>query len=198
MDRARIAEIVLEAAALHVNDDGAQAVSIAALAAATEIDEAEIRAIFPDEAALVKATVARIYAAFLASVEAGVGDDDAPGAFTRAYARAAGDDDERDDFTRLGAALLGSGPYRPELVESVRAEQATLRAAFEADGIDPVTAAIVRLAADGLRMNALFSLEPVTPERRRQVIARLVEMARPPDAADPPRGPLAGVGEAER
>ena len=184
MDRDAIEAVVLEAAALLVREEGAEAISIEVLAAATELDEGAIRAVYPDIEELTKAAVGRIYASVLGDVADAVGDDDEPGAFTRGYVRVADPDrPDRDDFARLVAALLGSSPYRPEFAESVRAEQATLRAAFDNDGIDPVSASIIRLAVYGLWLNDLFRIEPVTPERRREVIARLVEMARPPATA---------------
>ncbi len=179
MARADLADHLVEAAALLVQERGGGAIALCDLAAVTGMDEADVRAVFPTDADLHEAVATRMYAAFLDAVAREVGEDDTPGAFTRAYLRAVEPvDGERDDFTRLGEALLASGPYRPELVEAVRREQATLRSALEGDGIDPVLATIVRLAADGLWMNALFRLDPVTPGRRAEVVARLEAMTR--------------------
>jgi hypothetical protein len=48
----------------------------------------------------------------------------------------------------------------------------------EADGVDPVAATIVRLAADGLWLSSLLGLPGLTKKHAVQVLARLEDMTR--------------------
>jgi hypothetical protein len=63
------------------------------------------------------------------------------------------------------------------MVAGNRDQEATVRCALDADGIDPVMAHIVRLAADGLWFNRVFGLSPIPPEGRTEIAERLVALA---------------------
>jgi hypothetical protein len=61
----------------------------------------------------------------------------------------------------------------------LRERQSLWRAALRDDGIDALTAQIVRLAADGLWLNAVFGLPVLTEPERAHVLERLEAMTRP-------------------
>ena len=65
-----------------------------------------------------------------------------------------------------------------KLVEPMREAYARWQALLEHDGIDPITATIVRLAVDGLWFTEMFGFDDAicTGERRAQIMTRLKEM----------------------
>jgi AcrR family transcriptional regulator len=105
--------------------------------------------------------------------------DDAPGAWTRGYLEASTVDRAGDDpMDRLATAMLAAGAANTDLLAPLHDRQAAWQRRQRDDGIDPATAAIVRLAADGLWMNDLFGLEVVSDDERAAVIERLRAMTR--------------------
>ena len=65
------------------------------------------------------------------------------------------------------------------LLNRFRDEFARWQAQFENDGIDPATATLVRLAADGLFFVDMLGLAPPKGELRQKVIAQLFELTTP-------------------
>ena len=175
-DRA-IREIAIDAACLLVQEGKAASLSMTEVARAIDVDEPQLQAAFPTLEDLIIAVADRTYTTFLAQVDAEVGQDESDGAYTRAYVRASMQSAERDGFGALVAALLGSAPYRPHMTDGIRDQEATVRCALEADGIDPVLAHIVRLAADGLWFSDVFGLTPVPRHRRAEIAERLEALA---------------------
>jgi hypothetical protein len=74
--------------------------------------------------------------------------------------------------------MLAAGAANTDLLAPLHDRQAAWQRRQRDDGIDPATAAIVRLAADGLWMNDLFGLEVVSDDERAAVIERLRAMTR--------------------
>lgn len=68
------------------------------------------------------------------------------GKWSRAYAEASFQDCEGGLDAALAAALFTN----PEMLAKMQEEYAVIQHKLEADGLDPVLATIVRLAADGL------------------------------------------------
>lgn len=173
-------EFILDAAAHLVQEGDVDALTFADIATMAEIEDADVRAVFPTMEALVKALMERMFSAFIAKVEGQIGDDEEPGAWTRAYVRASSPEVDEERFSDIAAVLLKSVTYKPDLIETVRVRQAEIHAAILADGIDPVTAAIVRLAVDGLWLNQMFEIEALPDGLEDAVFERLIDLAAVP------------------
>lgn len=105
--------------------------------------------------------------------------DDAPGQWSRAYLDASTVDHAGDDpMNRLATAMLAAGASDTALLQPLYARQSDWQHKQRTDGIDPATAAVVRLASDGLWMNDLFGIQVVSDEEREAVIRRLRDMTR--------------------
>ena len=180
-DKAR--EYILDAAGHLVQESGAEALTLPAIAAAADLDLDTVEAAFPTMDDLFAALLQRMFDTFVAQVEATMGRDEAPGAWARAYVAASFPPGEDNKFTEIAAALLSSTLYKPELIQPLRDRQPDLNSAMFSDGIDPLDAAIVRLAVDGLWVNHMFRIEAVPKDMERQVLARLSAMATPPQSA---------------
>ncbi len=107
-------------------------------------------------------------------MDAAMEADDAPGRWTRAYLEASTVDRAGDDpMDRLATAMLAAGASNTALLDPLYARQDAWQRAQRDDGIDPATAALVRLAADGLWMNDLFGIRVLSDDERQAVIERL-------------------------
>jgi hypothetical protein len=106
--------------------------------------------------------------------------DAPPGDWLRGYVCACSIEnlEEADPVGRLAVALLAAGALDRALLEPLRVCQAVWREQLRRDGIDPATAWIVRLAADGLWMNDVFGLPVLTAEERCAVLGRLLDVTK--------------------
>jgi hypothetical protein len=108
----------------------------------------------------------------LASSEAGV-----PGGFARAYARSAfGHRRKGDAYPDVSGGLLAAVANDPSLLEPLRARYGGWQERLADDGIDPATATLVRLAADGLWFADLFGLAPPEGRLRKELLPALLSL----------------------
>ena len=80
------------------------------------------------------------------------------------------------DF-RAGMIAAVAGDHT--LLKRFRDEFEILQASFVNDGLDPATATLVRLAADGLFFVDMMGFAPPTGEMRRKILRQLLDLATP-------------------
>lgn len=191
MGRASNRERVLEAAERVLLERGIAALTLDAVAAAAGMSKGGLIYHFPGKNALVAGMVERVVERFEARMAAYRAAHPGPGSWTRAYLAAslppAGTADGQEADRE--AALLAALGHAPELVAPYAARQEAWARAQQEDGTDPVTAAVVRLAADGLWMNEAFGITPLAPEAREEAVRRLYEMTRSTPGRTPAREP---------
>lgn len=174
-----VSERLLSAAERVVARDGVSNLTLEAVAREAGVSKGGLLYHYPSKSALVTAIVARLaakcesdHARALAS-----GPQEA-GAFTRAYLAARAepiDPQERPIHT----ALLAAAGTDPQYLDPIRERIVAWQARLESDGIDPVTACIVRLAIDGLCLCNLLGLAVPQGDLRTQIIDRLTAMTLP-------------------
>lgn len=169
-------EALLKAAAAIVRRDGADALTLDAVALEAGVSKGGLLYHFDSKEALVAAMVAALVEGFDARLPSA--DDGAAGSFTRAYLDATAEPD--DDALSLSAGLLAAVAIAPETLAPLRARYRTWSRRLRDDGIDEADAMIVRLAADGLWLADLLGLEPPGRRLRSEVIERLAARTRPP------------------
>jgi AcrR family transcriptional regulator len=99
----------------------------------------------------------------------------APGEFTRAYLNIRLRPLEAQEEVAF-TALLTAAATDPHYLEPFRRRVRQWQDRLESDGIDPATATIVRLAIDGLCLGELLGVPKLTPDRREQVIQKLLDL----------------------
>ena len=160
--------------------DGVSRLTLESTAAEAGLSKGGVLYHFPTRDALVAGMVAKIIEEFDRDIEAQLHGDEAPGSFTRAYLRATMEPGtprpDRED--RLGAAVIAAAAAQPSLMVPLREAADRWQARLEADGLDGATAAVVRLACDGLWLCDLFGLAPPSPALRAQVAANLEQLTR--------------------
>lgn len=183
MDEVQAREFVLEAAALLVQEGGAEVLSHDAVAEAAGLAVERVLRLFPTIEALVIAMADRLSAAFLEAVSAACGEDDSPGAWLRAYVRVGFELDEEAGMSRLARALLASVTYRPHMLDAAREREVEIQHLIAASGIPPERATVVRAAMEGIFFSRIFGIELVPPGAREAVERELAALTWPEAAA---------------
>jgi AcrR family transcriptional regulator len=172
---------LLDAAEAVVAEQGVRHLTLDAVAARSGISKGGLLYHFRSKEDLAAAMIERSIAWFdRALVEAGAGEPDAKGRFTRAYVKAslgmtpltgAG-------FDNLCSAITTALLSFPERLGPVQDQGARTQADVERDELDPVVATIIRLAVDGLWLSENFNLMRFDPDLKAKVAARLLEWTR--------------------
>jgi AcrR family transcriptional regulator len=131
---------------------------------------------FSSKSQLLDAVVDRWEASFQADIDAAA--DGEPGGWIRAYAGVSARDLADPHTREIDSGILAVLALQPERLETVRARYEGWQERIVDDGIDPIDATIVRLAADGLWFSELLGLAPPAEGLREQVLERLRELTR--------------------
>jgi AcrR family transcriptional regulator len=164
MPPARTRDRLLDAAAVVVRRDGAQALTLDAVAAQAGVSKGGLLYHFKSKRELIEGMIERWLAEFQREIDA------ADPHFVRGWVRAS---DPAGDELGMLAALVAE----PSLLGRVREQYAIWQDRVERAGADPVDATVARLAADGLWLAELLGLGPPTGELRAKVVDRLLELA---------------------
>lgn len=171
---------ILAAAEQVVLERGVPALTLDAVAEAAGLSKGGLIYHFGSKEALIRAMIARIGACMQERMDKLTAADGQAGGWIRAYLGAAfpppGTPDDQDAMRE--AALIAALGYDPTLLAPYAAQYAGWVGQQRTDGIEPVLAAIVRLAADGLWLNEVFGIRAVDPADRAAVLQRLRDMTR--------------------
>ena len=174
-------EKILDAAEVRLLASGPAGLVLDAVAADAGISKGGLLYHFPNKEALVGSLCDRMLARFDEELVAlSAADPERPGAWTRAYLSSTVTEEGKpaDNSAQLMAGILSTLGRDSAHLEKVREHFVRWHAKLESDGIDPTTAKLVRLAADGLWLSALLRLQPIEPEPSSSVFRALRDMTR--------------------
>jgi AcrR family transcriptional regulator len=165
---------ILEAASRVTARDGALNLTLENVAREAGVSKGGLLYHFPNKEALISSMIDEHLSAWSQAVEHA--KDDAKGAFTRAFVKTTVNPAELE--TELASGLLAAVALNPELLEPVKKHYGAWQKNIEGDGINPVTATLVRLATDGLYFAEIFDLAPPKGKLKTQLEKRLLEMTK--------------------
>lgn len=178
MPRVSKRQKLLEAAALIVKEKGSDALTLDAVAKKAEVSKGGLLYHFSTKEALVEALVQHMNDIYKENVEGFVAKEgDADGKWSRAFINVMRDKSAKNKNTTAG--MLAAQGINPELLKPLQDTYANWQHHMEHDGLDPVDATILRLAADGLWLSEIFGLGVLPQTLREQVLERLEEQSRP-------------------
>ncbi|TNY38558.1 TetR/AcrR family transcriptional regulator [Thermomonospora catenispora] len=186
---------LLDAAEAVLFEHGTAALTLSAVARRAGVSKGGLLYHFPTKEALIRAMVSRVIEEFDALVAEL--DDGSPGSYTRAYVRATfhvlgGADGGR---TRRRWSAITAAAADPELIAPLREAMARWHRVDPAREPDPITAMVVRLAAEGL-WEVVSHAPDVYDEQEWQALERrLLAMATPAQDLPPPGGAPADPAE---
>jgi AcrR family transcriptional regulator len=166
---------LLDAAVAVVRRQGAQSLTLDAVAAQAGVSKGGLLYHFKSKRDLLDGMVERWLAQWQDQIDRESGDQGFLTGYVHATHLGGAGPDEREAEFGLLAALIAE----PAVLEVVRQryEEWQRRAVETTD--DPVQATVARLATDGLWFADLLGFAPPRGELREQVLARLLELARP-------------------
>lgn len=167
---------LIDAATEVLLRDGAQALTLDAVAKQAQVSKGGLLYHFPSKQALVGGMVQRLVGQFDDAL-ARAGDE--PGAATRVYLTATVSPHHtaagaRAD--RASAALLAAALVEPDALGPLRDIYRAWQKRLDQDGIDPAVATAVRLAVDGWWLARLLDLEPPGKGRHEDVFRVLSKL----------------------
>jgi AcrR family transcriptional regulator len=171
-------ERLLDAAESLVTQRGTHGLTLDAVARQAGVSKGGLLFHYPHKRALIQAVVARLVGHYESAQADAMGKDPCDeGRFTRAYLGA-----------RVQSCGLGCrGSYTPLLMATVdglqqldefRDRVATWQHKLEEDGIDPVIAHLVRLAADGIVLNCMLGFPFPAEVLCRKTVETLLSMTK--------------------
>ena len=167
MPRADTRGKLLNAAGAVVRRDGAQALTLDAVAAEAGVSKGGLLYHFGTKRELIEALVDRWLAEFQEDIDAA-----GPG-FVRGYVLASDPGGKHADELGMLAAFAAD----PSVLVKARERYAIWQDRVEREGSDPVDATVARLAADGLWLAELLGMAPPRGRLREQVLTRLLDLA---------------------
>jgi len=171
---------ILEAANHIVLEQGVDRLTLEAAAAAAGVSKGGLLYHFPNKEALIVGMIQSYLERFTTDFNFSAEKDPpaAAGRWTRAYLETTFADNER--IPRLSSGLLAAIATDPSLLTPLQQTFADWVGHLSQDGIDPVTATIIRLAADGVWLVELFGLNTPDAVMKARVMETLLEMSRTP------------------
>ncbi len=170
---------LLDAAEQVVSRDGVRGLTLEAVANQANVSKGGLLYHFPTKSALITAIVERLADRCESDQDKALAaSSQGRGAFTRAYLaiRAKPPDPHEEP---IHTALLAAAGTDPQYLAPFRERLREWQRRLEADGIDPATASIVRLAIDGLCLCHLLGLPVPEDGLRQKVIDKLHAMTEP-------------------
>ncbi len=180
---------ILDATTRVLLSDGADNLTIAAVAREAGMSKGGLFYHFESKHALIEGLIDRLLGGFDRALE---GSTSAPGEATRAYLRDGVSLEGAAAGKQLMGGLIGATLVEPALMEPVRERYLAWQARLENDGIDPAVASTVRMAVDGWWMSDTFDLAPPDAQLRLRLAAyleRLVDDAVAGREGHPSGGP---------
>lgn len=153
----------LDAAMRVIEERGATALSLNAVAAQAGVSKGTLLYHFPSKEALVQAVVDHYVELFEQAVDERARRHPGPDAWLRAYVAVGLDEGER----RRSRALFGALAVNPDVTSRLRDRQREWQRRAVEGSADPDTALLVKLAADGLLVADLTDSAPALPVLQR-------------------------------
>lgn len=172
---------ILDAAQARLLARGPAGLVLDAVAADAGVSKGGLLYHFPSKDALIEGLTERMLVGFdEVQGDLQTSDPSRTGAWTRAYLRSTVTEagDPADDSARLLAGLLAAIGGDPARLDSIRERFSAWQERLEDDGIDAVSATIVRLASDGLWLSALLGLPSLEKRLGKRVLEALEAMTR--------------------
>jgi AcrR family transcriptional regulator len=155
---------LLDAATAVIRRDGAQSLTLDAVAAEAGVSKGGLLYHFASKRDLLDGLVERWLDEFQEDIDAA-----GPG-FAAGYVRAS--DGAKAEEAGLLAALVAD----PDVLAAVRDRYATWQDRIVTEGGDPVEATVARLAADGLWLADLLGMAPPEGDLRMRVLAHMLQL----------------------
>jgi AcrR family transcriptional regulator len=169
-------DLIVDAAQAVVLEMGAAHMTLDAVAAKAGISKGGLLYHFPTKEALLRAMLnRRVQRLEKVRKEKRAEFPDGPTREIKAYVLSLLARDRKTE--RISAGLLASAAYNPRLLEPLRSDYKKVLTELTLTGLRLERAAVIVLAAHGLRLLEILSLSPFKDKQRKQVIEEMLRLA---------------------
>ena len=169
--------LILNTAKQIILDHDFNALTLDAVAKQAGISKGGLLYHFPNKDALIKGLAAYIFEEFSENFHKYAEDDsNKKGKWTRAFIEASKHDLEHN--AELNVGVFAASLLDTEVSNNISDVYQSILARLEQDGVNPVTATIIRLALDGLYYSQMLNIAPLDKERQKEVLQQLVRMTK--------------------
>lgn len=165
---------ILDAASKIVSEKGIFYLTIEAVADEAGISKGGLLYHYRSKEVLVEKMVEHLASNYRNKIASHAAEDlEARGKWTRAYI----DVTFKKSYQNkdMHAGLLAAKAVNPNLLGPIREVYSEWQGDIENDGLDPIMATIIRLAADGIWLADLFDINPIENEHKELIYKRLRE-----------------------
>lgn len=163
---------ILHAAARVVKEHGIFNLTMEAAAKEAGISKGGLLYHYPSKEALVKGMVEHLAENYTGKIRDNAQNEKGNvGNWTRAFLHVTFN--QTYQYKEMNAGLLAAKAVKPELLLPIKDAYTEWQQNIENDDIDPITATIIRLAADGIWLSELFGVNQLEDEKREQILQRL-------------------------
>lgn len=170
-------ELIFDACSRILHREGLTSLTLDAVAEEAGLSKGGLLYHFPSKVGLIEALfqhhIDRFNAHLLRLVET---EDQGPGGWLRAYAKASIAEITDPDNASLFASLFAAGERYPTVLELMRRSYADWQRQVEASSLDPAIALLVRLAVDGFWFTEMYQYAPLTVAQRTAVLQEILRL----------------------
>lgn len=172
-------EQIFEACSRILRRDGLSSLTLQAVADEAGVSKGGLLYHFATKQALVEALFEYHNQIFEDRLQALLAaEDDTPGAFLRAYARASAEQVADPENASFFASLFAAEEKYASAHQLMRQKYIAWQAAIEDSGLSQDWAMLLRLAVDGLWFSEMHRYAPPSPAQRERIVALVVELTR--------------------
>lgn len=172
---------ILDCAERLIIREGVAHLTLDAVAAEAGLSKGGVLYHFPSKDALIRGMVDHLIEASDKAIADSIESDPDPrGRYTRGILAVnfPHPESEAERHNQVAAAMLAAILTNPALLEPLREVYRNITARLQDDGLDPVKAKLVQLAADGLWLSEMLGMPGPGRQCRREIIDRLYAMTR--------------------
>ncbi|WP_156290326.1 TetR/AcrR family transcriptional regulator [Oceanobacillus salinisoli] len=168
---------ILDAASKIVNEQGIFNLTLDAVAKEAGLSKGGLLYHYPSKEELVKGMVAYLANNYQEKIAKDMeGDPEDKGKWLRAYVNVTFNQSEQNK--QKNAVLLAAKAVDFQLLDPIRDLYKSWEKELENDGVDPMKAAIIQLAADGVWLSELFDINRMEDKKKEEVFQYLMDWAK--------------------
>lgn len=168
---------ILDAASRVILSQGAEALTIDAVAQEAGISKGGLFYHFPSKKNLIEGMINRLISEIDSLLEAELAKNG--GDFLPAYIRASFV--SNPEWTKLSCAMIAAVANEPDLIIPLQKRFSAMQDKITEVSPSPEMGTIIRLALDGMWISDLYGFAPPTPALREKMLTTLLEMAQRKD-----------------
>ncbi|WP_106498288.1 TetR/AcrR family transcriptional regulator [Lentibacillus sp. Marseille-P4043] len=172
--------LILDTTKQIILENGFNSLTLDAVAKKANISKGGLLYHFSNKESLIKGLAQYIFEQFCLNfykyAENDSDDSDEKGKWSRALIEASKFDLEH--YKELNVGIFATSYLEPEIAKTISDGYKTTLKKLEDDGINPITATIIRLALDGLYYSQTLNVAPLEEKRVNEVIQQLLEMSK--------------------